>query len=645
MGSRTRKAMQKHSMIELRCAPLFSLLFAVGTALCLAISTALWAASDEDFPSQSRDESNASEPWLASGGRTSLRFDPGLLENLGWTVVGSEAPAVPDQPRDHTLDIAADSELEFLAPRGAFDGFAGGSLQAQGSLQINHRKGHIELSGFSLVPIAGNVLELRDATGRPRFFLDFMHIEIFPETSLLTMANMDVRISTELAQDLGYPELEGLTVGQAFISAAIRPASGAGQAGDLDEVLGGGCSAPNWHNGTTFVTDVSLINISSVQQVAREAGVRVAIAPSATLRNDGTADVPWYGKFHTEPGETYPQPYNRDQHPFLVWALYREKDGVFEQLASSGLKHAFFSQNGNCGCTSSNILWAAGNSANGNACTDLYSASTNDDPTRLGTREEVPASTGAWEQCGSMFAPAGTPPGPCTQTVSGATSDEFERRLVVAESELGVSGASYMLDAWYVVRDDINIFNSMARVPITPILSSIWTFTRGAVANGPAINAWVAPDTSTASAAHVRSDTGSGEYSVAVKVQELGGGNRRFVYVLMNYDFDARFDRFAVPVPAGVNVTAFGFADPDSNEGNNWTVSINAGQLAWTAPSGGELGWGQMNTFYFDTDAEPVESTVLVNPGNSTTDFELVILGLAPSDVVHEDGFETTGPP
>ena len=80
--------------------------------------------------------------------------------------------------------------------------------------------------------------------------------------------------------------------------------------------------------------------------MAREAGVRVVIAPSATLRNVGTADVPWYPKFHTGVGETYPQPYDRDQHPFLVWALYRQTGEVFEQLAVSEAKHAFFTVNG-----------------------------------------------------------------------------------------------------------------------------------------------------------------------------------------------------------------------------------------------------------------------------------------------------------
>jgi hypothetical protein len=605
----------------------------------------LAAASEEGSAGQSGTSAEADELWKAGRGRTSLRFDPGLLENLRWDFVGSEDAGSPGQPVDHTFQISADPELEFHAPRRAFDGFTGGALEHDGTLVMHHPAGSIDLSGFTLVAIASDVLELRDATGRPRFFMDFMHIEMFPESSLVTMGNMDVRISTELAADLGKPDLAGLVIGQAFISAALRPVPGSALSGDVDGMLGGGCSAPNWHNGSTFVTDVTLTNIGSVQQVAREAGVRVAIAPSATLRNDGTADVPWYGKFHTLTGGTYPQPYNRDQHPFLVWALYREKDGIFEQLGTSGLKHAFFSQNGSCGCQSSNILWAANNSANGSACTDLYSASTNDDPTRLGTRQEVPASTGAWEQCGSMFAPGGVAPGPCAQTVSGATSDEFERRLVVAESELGVAGAGYILDAWYLVRDDINIFNSMARVPVTPTLGSIWTFTRGTVANGPAINAWVAPGTSTSSSAHVRNDTGSGEYSVAVKVQELGGGNRRFVYVLMNYDFDAKFDRFSVPVPAGVNVSNFGFADPDSSAGNDWTAAVNAGQLAWTAAPGAEQGWGHMHTFYFDTDAEPVESTVLVNPGNSTTDFEVGILGLAPSDVVMESGFESTDLP
>jgi hypothetical protein len=228
------------------------------------------------------------------------------------------------------------------------------------------------------------------------------------------------------------------------------------------------------------------------------------------------------------------------------------------------------------------------------------------------------------------------------------TADEFDRRMVVAEPELDVVGASYWLDAWYLIRDDVNIFNSMARVAVNPVFnsgSSMWGFTPGATSSGPAIDAWVAPGTSTASSAHVRSDTGQGEYSLAVKVHDLGGGNRRYVYALMNFDFDAGFDRLALPLPQGVTVSNFGFADADTSAANDWTAAITCGELVWTAPPVGELDWGLMATFYFETVAEPVAGAVRLSAGNSAENFEVPILALSPTDLIICDGFESAGSP
>lgn len=624
------------------------------------LSSPLPAAAAGGFSTQSGLKAGAEARWVASGGQTSLRFDAGLLENLQLRISGSESARSPDQPGDHALAIAAFPELEFWAPRGAFDGFIGGALQQHGLLLLHYvrdrAEGSVDLSDFTLLPASNETLELRDAAGQAWFYLDYIHVMLYPETGLITLGNMDLRIGAALATRLGHPELEGIVIGQAFISAAMRPSSQPGlldespdepQDETQDQTMGSTCTVPNWHNGSNYTTDVALYSIGSVQQVARQPGVRVAIAPSASLRNVGTADVPWYGKFHTAPAGTYPQPYNRDQHPFLVWALYREQDGIFEQVAASGLKHAFFAQNSQCGCAGGNILWSANNAATGMGCTDLYSVSTNDDTTRLGIRQEVPALTGAWEQCGSMFAPGATAPGPCAATFTGGTVDEFDRRLVVAESELGVSGASYWLDAWYLVRDDVNIFNSMARVTLSPVYNgiSMWNFSPGVTVSGPAIDAWVAPGTSTSSSAHVRGDTGNGQYSLAVKVYELGNGNRRFVYALMNFDFDAGFDSLALPLPVGVSVSDFGFADADTSAANDWVAAVDAGQLVWTAPSGAELDWGLLATFYFETDAEPQQGTVLLSAGDSGDDIEVPVLALGPSDIVLQDGFESPDAP
>jgi hypothetical protein len=245
-----------------------------------------------------------------------------------------------------------------------------------------------------------------------------------------------------------------------------------------------------------------------------------------------------------------------------------------------------------------------------------------------------------------MFAPGATPPGPCAATFSGATADEFERRLVVAESELAVGGASYWMEAWYVIRDDADIFNSMARVPLSPaVVGSTWTFSPGATAQAPAIDAWVAPGTSNPDSAHVRGATGSGRYSLAVKVIDLGGGNRRYIYALMNFDFDPQFDALTLPLPDGVVVSNTGFADADADPANDWVVSTSGGQLAWNAPPGNSLDWGFMATFYIESQAAPVPGIVTLSAEDSAPDVAVPILALDASDLILRDGFEDSDLP
>jgi len=571
--------------------------------------------------------------WEASSGETSLTFDPGVLESLGLSVEGSKITAIPGQPGEYRLRISPLGRLQFWAPHAAFDGFASGNLQHMGGLSLSFPGGRVSLSDFRLQPSGPDGLNLVDSSGTALLKLDYVHTYLDPQRRELRLQNMDVRITPALAQRLGNPDWTGLVIGRAFTRTNVSiPMGGTVQ---------GLCTSPSWHNGTTQLTDVELTAISAVQQVAREAGVRVAIAPSATLENVGTADVPWYPKFTTTTGETFPAPYGMDQHPFLVWAVYRNSGGVLEQIGVSDVKHAFFAQNNACGCSGGSVLWSANSSPNGVGCNDVYGINTNDNPLYLGLRDEVEPHTGVFQQCGSMFAPGATPPGPCNQTVTGAPADEFARRLVVTESKLQTGGAEYWMDAWYVVRDDVNLFNGMAHVTLAPVLNgSMWNFNPGATIHGGAVDAWVAANTATSTQAHVRAGDSDGHYSLAVRVTSLGGGLYQYVYVLMNYDYEPRFDTLALTVPAGVTVDSFSFFDADGPGANDWTVSQAGGELSWTAPASAELRWGRMNTFKFRANVAPEQGSVSLGLDDPGGEIDVGILSLINPDLVHKDGFE-----
>lgn len=586
-----------------------------------------------DFNTLSGAPADSTARWQTSRGETALRFDPSLLEAFGMTVTGSEAAHSSSLPGDHVLSITDRDGLEVWAPAAAYDGFIRGELSHRGALTLSYPGGAASLSDFSLRPASADRLELVTASGEALFELDYIHVMLYPREQRMRLWNMDVRISPLLAARLGQPEAAGMAIGQAFSSTALLIPQGA--------VIEGLCASPNWDDGVNFTTDVELFHIGSVQQVARESNVRVAIAPSATLRNVGTADVPWYPKFSTGAGGTYPPPYDRDQHPYLVWALYREVDGYFEQLASSELKHAFFATNVVCSCSGGNILWSAASSPNGLGCTDTYGIGTNDNPIHLGIRQELSALTGVWEQCGSMFAPGATPPGPCAQEVSGDTEDEFERRLVVAEQDLETTNANYWMEAWYVIRDDTKLFNGMAHVSLTPALGvSTWSFSPGVTIQGGAINEWLAPGETGPDRQHVRANSSDGYYSLAVKTANLGGGTFRYTYVLMAYDFSAGFDTLALDLPAGVTVSNLRFSDSDDNPANDWVATPVEDQLLWAASAGGALDWGRMATFSFEAEAQPNQGVVLLGVESSSEDLPVAILSPAPSDELLKDGFE-----
>ncbi len=550
-----------------------------------------------DFPTISGIEPTESDRWSATRGQTTIQLMPGVTEGFGLTLTGSAKDPVSDMPGELGFSVQAGSSLEFWAPAAAWDGFTAGSLEHAGRLALGWDGGALALNDFSVAPVGQDALGVFDNAGNQVFRLDYIHTMLYPEFQQMTMRNMDVSITPWLAARMGRPELDGTVIAVAYTHT------------DLDIPMGGQtegtCSSPNWHNGTTFITDVELINLGSVQQVARQAGVRVAIAPSATLRNVGTADVPWFEKFTTGPGGTYPQPYNRDQHPYLVWAMYRIVDDIPQQIGQSAVKHAFFTVNSSCTCGGGSILWSADSSPNGQGCTDTYGVGNNNSPSHLGIRDELPSFSGAFEQCGSMFAPGATPPGPCSQTVSGTTGDSFERRLVVDENELQTDNAQYYFEGWYVIRDDIDIFNTMAHKSVTPNFSGSWSFPAGAHTLGPAVDSWVAPNTRGANEAHDVQLTNDGHFSVAVKVTDLGENQYRYVYAVMNYDFDPRINKFEMDLPAGVVISNVQYLDGDKDGGNDWTHSTADGKLTFSAPAGGALEWGHMNTFVFEANAAP----------------------------------------
>ena len=196
--------------------------------------------------------------------------------------------------------------------------------------------------------------------------------------------------------------------------------------------------------------DLLMVSITGMTQAAREPGGRVAVAPSATVRNLGPGDVQWYRSI--APASPV------GPHPFLVLNFYRLSGGVLEQIGRADVKHTFFATNTGCDCPGDQILYAG--------CDDLYGISTNLDRTNLAPRSEIDALAVSWTSLGSHF--DGIPVDDFRDHGGDPAHDSFQHRLVVREPDLQTPGARYFYDGWYMAPNDTSLENSMGRREVGP---------------------------------------------------------------------------------------------------------------------------------------------------------------------------------
>ena len=555
------------------------------------------------------------DAWAAGAGVTSIEFAPAVLANLGMEVDAS-ATAPPQLPGQ--IGFAADdpATLLFVAPGGDFEGFSGGELQHRGRLLLRVGGQVLVLSDFVL-RVAANPreLDLFDQAGRRR--LRFEAAQPYVRAGELHLQNVDVTVAAELAEELGQPELEGVYLGHAHVRLPVPShaldAQPAGT-GQCDDVF-------------TADRDVSLQQLGTVSQLEREPGGRVALTLSAVLRNAGTSAILW--KEAIEPDGV---PENVGEHPYLALHVYRLQGSRIKQIGRSDVKHAFFTVNEKCPCAGGHVIYPG--------CEDVYGASTNANRLHLGPREEVTLATGAWTRLGSHF--DALPVNDFRDHDGESAHDGFEHLLTVQEADLQEGGEFYV-EGWYIVRDDVDLFNSMGNYPISPDLGAGWTFgAPTAVMQGSILERLLAAAAPASSTRAGLLDTGEGRLQLAVVTTELGGGQFHHEYALMNFDFDRQIGAFEIVLEAGVDVANVEFVDVDRDSGNDWSFTIGGSTLTWSAPAGNEQDWGTLHSFAFDTDAESPEMSVTVfaaEPGTPASyDIPAAAVGGGAGDADDADG-------
>ena len=316
------------------------------------------------------------------------------------------------------------------------------------------------------------------------------------------------------------------------------------------------------------------------------------------------------------------------QHPVIGQQMYRLKDGRFEQIGHSWLKHGFTALNLNL-CNTCNPT--PGTSL-GVGCSDPYSSFLNGLQSDLGPRSEVNAYTGVF---------------PYPPLISAPYSGSIARRLIVDRDDVDPalnSGARFFIEGHYIHPDDNsatdNGWNNMSWREISFSGGSApWnvSFVGQTQREEPAIEAWqnIDPNVNIVE----KQVPGDGSIFVASTATANPSGGWDYVYTVYNKDSDRGINAFGIPVSASTLVSDKYYNDVDHHSGESpvgtdWSafdgnvvlppVPGGVRLIAWhtssfaSDPDANAIRWGTSFTFSIHTDTPPVQSHIalrLFKPG------------------------------
>jgi len=297
------------------------------------------------------------------------------------------------------------------------------------------------------------------------------------------------------------------------------------------------------------------------------------------------------------------------EHPVIGGNMFRMKDGRFEQIGQSWLKHGFFAlSQGLCSaqCISTNGTQLGVN------CSDPYSSFLNGQQSGLGPRSEVNASTGGF---------------PYPFSTIGQTGDAIFKRLQVHNDDLDPAknaGAEYFVEGHYITADDAaanNATNNASYRSITVSGSGSFfdiNLTGSTQRERPAIFAWRGADpTVKMRKLQIQND---GLLYVASKASNNGDGTWTYEYAIHNLNSHRSVGSLTVPIPSGATITNTGFHDVDYHSGEvyagtDWGAEVNPPDspfsIRWATdtfaddPNANALRWGTLYNFRFDADVAP----------------------------------------
>ena len=354
----------------------------------------------------------------------------------------------------------------------------------------------------------------------------------------------------------------------------------------------------------------------------------MAYSFSTEACNVGDAPVAWV---------TSGAPAVRNRHPVIAQNMFRLKQGRFEQIGQSWLKHGFCGTNGSlCGTCLPENHTVCDSLAVG--CSDPYGASLNAEyqnfHLRLGPKSDVNASTGDFPYASSDI--------PC-EWCPLPTFTEVDRRLQVRVTDVDPAlnaGAHYFVEAQYIAPDESAVGNGGDNIAWRQIMIEPATLAASAAPGSmthpqaPAIFAWQHFDPAVQITEVIVPDDGGpgfeGRFWVAARVTELSDGWWHYEYAVQNGTSDRSAQSFAVPMAGDAQVVNVGFHDVNYHSGEridstDWTPVRDDDSIRWsTAPFdidifANALRWGTLYNFRFDATVPPTPGSVelaLFKPGS-----------------------------
>jgi hypothetical protein len=359
----------------------------------------------------------------------------------------------------------------------------------------------------------------------------------------------------------------------------------------LVALVAGACAGSARAAGTDlYVSEVATSN--DIREYGLLGDIAAYAFATATC-NSGDQPTNWYD--WDGPGSPGAQ-----HHPVFVQNMYRLRDGRFEQVGMSWVKHGFCASN-DPGCGTCQSTFSCDRL--GVQCVDHYSSFTNGNA--LKPRSDINASTGEFP-----FPPSFGAIGPV----------EIAGRLQVHLANIDPAqnaSALYFLEAVYVARDDAlagNGLNNASWRPVEVVSINELNTAGPTGTQEPAIAAWKAADPQVELAQVTLA--GDGRLWAAGRVTPLGSGLWRYEYAVYNENSHRSGQAFRVPLPVGVSCTNIGFHDINYHsseiyDGTDWAASATPCEVGWATqvydahPNANALRWATLYIFRFDADAPP----------------------------------------